>query len=276
MYLFYNQKYHLANTPIIPASSKALRYGELVFETIKYSHNKLFFVEHHYNRLIQAANLLQLNIPIHFTQKILEQNINNLLAKNKLSTARVRVTLHKGEGGLFENDEKATNLLIETYNLPTPNYEWNSNGLDICLYSAIKKTIDTYSNYKTGNYLVYNMAALYAKQQKCNEAILLNTNNKVCDGTISTIFLVKNNTLITPPLSDGGVAGIMRQHIINHTQTIQQSITINDVITADEVVLTNVIKGLQWVKQFEDKKYENNYLLQLYNQIIVPLNQPFN
>ncbi len=274
MYLFFNNKFYDITTPILLAESKAFRYGELIFETIRFANNKIHFLPQHYIRLQNAANLLQINFPKLFNEKILELHLLSLIKKNNLQEARVRVTIFKGEGGLFENEENAFNILIESYTLPNPEYVINSNGLDVCFYKDIKKTTDTFSNYKTGNHLIYNQSALYAKAQKCNEAIVFNIHNQICDTTISNIFIIKDNYICTPPILDGCINGIMRNYILAHEKGIQEkSISENDILNADEVFVTNTIKGIQWVKQIEEKKYNCTKTIQLFKQLVIPLNK---
>ncbi len=260
VYLFSNNKLIPNTQPIIGSASKALRYGELVFETIKVAHNHIYFAQAHYGRLLQAATILKFTIPVHFTFTTFTAQIHALLSKNKLSQARVRYTVYKGEGGLYEHDPKAWNTLIETYQLPIADYELNSNGLDICIYNTMHKPTDTISNYKTGNHLIYNMAALYAKEQHCNEALILNVAHNLCDGTISNLIIIKDNILYTPPLHDGCISGILRNYLCAATTVVEQSLTVQDLLDADEVLLTNTVRGLQWVKQYGDKQYTNKVI----------------
>jgi branched-chain amino acid aminotransferase len=274
LYLFFNNKFYPSDTPIFIADNKAFRYGLLVFETMRYSNGQLFFWEAHFNRLEKAAQLLGIVFPKYFTAPILKQHILKLVEKNKLAHARIRVTLCKGGGGLFENEVDAFNVLVETYPLPNPLYSINSNGLDICLYTDMQKTTDAVSNYKTGNHLIYQLAAQYAKNNKCNEALIGNIHNHYCDSTISNLFIVKENVIYTPPLSDGCIDGIMRNYILQKEKNIQeQSLDTAAILNADEVFLTNTVRGIQWVKQLNSKKFTATVCSQLFEKIIAPLNQ---
>jgi branched-chain amino acid aminotransferase len=274
LYLFFNNKFYDSTTPIIVAESKAFRYGELIFETIRYSNHQIYFLPQHFIRLQNVAQLMEIKFPKHFTEKIVELHILSLLKKNSLTEARIRLTIFKGEGGLFENDDMAFNILIETYPLPNPDFKLNNNGLDLCFFTDIKKTTDKYSNYKTGNHLIYNQSALYAKQLKCNEALVYNINNHICDSTIANVFIIKDGNIFTPPLQNGCIDGIMRGFVLSKVNGIvQKSITENDILQADEVFVTNTIKGIQWVKQIGDKKYSFERIAKLFDQVISPLNK---
>ncbi len=269
MQLFFNNKFYESTTAVIPNASKAFRYGELVFETMRVQNKKILFFEMHFERMQIAAALLQFNLPKLFTAPILQKHIEATLAKNNLHTARVRVTIFKGEGGLFEIDNETLNILIETYTLPTQNYELNINGLDLCYYDTMLKTIDAFSNYKTGNHLIYAMAAQYAKQQKCNEAIISNVNNEIADTTISNIFIIKNEKIFTPPLGSGCVAGVFRNYLFYKISSIKEKeLSKNDIRTASEIFVTNTIKGIQWVKQINDNTYTNTQVQKLWGKVM--------
>ena len=115
------------------------------------------------------------------------------------------------------------------------------------------------ANCKTNNHLPYLYAAHCAQKQKWNDAIILNPFHRVADTTIANIFIVKDNCIYTPPLSEGCIAGVVRRYIIesfSNTFPIQEKlINIKDVVSADEVFTTNAIRGIQWVKSFEEKNY---------------------
>jgi branched-chain amino acid aminotransferase len=274
LYLFFNNHFYENDHPVIRAESKAFRYGELVFETIRFQNGVPLFLNEHFNRLKKAASLLQIQFPKHFSSTVLQKAIEELLQKSGLLTARVRITLFKGNGGLFEDQPNVFNLLIESYRLQQPFYELNSNGLDICFFDFVKKTKDIYSNYKTGNHLIYNLAAQFTKKNKCNEAVIFNTDGNVCDASISNIFIVKQDEVFTPPLSDGCIDGIFRNYLLNsHPEIIEQSLTEDDLFNADEIFLTNTVRGMQWVKNLDGKQFHNTHTVRIFNAYVMPLNE---
>ena len=114
------------------------------------------------------------------------------------------------------------------------------------------------------------MAALYCKKQKWNDAIILNTDGRICETSIANIFLIKNNIVYTPGLDEGCIAGIMRMHIIttlvaNKVQVVQTKISLQVLMGADEIFLSNSIYGLRWVQCIGDKKYKNAYTQKIYS-----------
>ena len=135
-----------------------------------------------------------------------------------------------------------------------------------------RSSISPLSNFKTGNALPYIMAALYATEHRLDDCLILNTHNRVCDSIHSNVFLVKGMKLITPPVNEGCVDGIMRQQILrlafqNKLTCSIKPILPDDVIEADEIFLTNVVKGIQWVSQLEDKTFNPLLTKELFGQL---------
>jgi branched-chain amino acid aminotransferase len=138
--------------------------------------------------------------------------------------------------------------------------ELNSTGLEIDVFPDAKISCDKFSSIKSNNCLPYVMAAMYAKQHRINEAILLNPYGRVADTTIANLFIVHHKQLITPPLSEGGICGVMRKHLMKMDlpfSIIEKPLTIEDLENADEIFLTNAINGIRWVGMFRDSSYGN-------------------
>ena len=139
----------------------------------------------------------------------------------------------------------------------------NENGLIIDIFPDARKSIDVFSNLKSANYLPYVMAAIWAKENKLNDTLILNQHDRVCDSTIANVFWVKDNNIFTPPLNEGGVAGVMRKKVLelairNSNHLMQEALLTQEILLqADEVFLTNAITGIRWVKEYRGKIYKN-------------------
>ena len=262
-YFNYNGKLFENDTPVISAGSRGLRYGDGLFETIKCVNNQLIFADEHFARLWKGMGVLQFDIPKYFSPDVLLQQANALLKKNDhQKKARIRITIFRGNGGLYDAADHNPNYIIETWPLTEDTGGWNSNGLVLGIYEAAKKSCDILSNLKHNNYLPYVLAALHAKQQKWNDAIVLNSFERVCDTTIANIFYCKEESIYTPALSEGCVAGVVRKKIIialkeNGVNLVEKAITVEEILTAEEVFLTNSILDIRWVRSIADKQYTN-------------------
>jgi branched-chain amino acid aminotransferase len=272
-YFIFNGKYHAAESVILSANSRGLRYGDGLFETIKSINGQLQFIDEHFARLWKGLQVLQFNIPKHFTPDHLQNEILLLLKKNgNDKIARIRLTVFRGDGGLFDEINHAPNYLIQTWKLPAESGTWNSNGLVLGVYPDVKKSCDILCNLKHNNFLPYAMAAIHAKKQKWNDAVLLNSEGRLCDTTIANIFLIKDELICTPALQEGCIAGIMRKNVMSLLTTADYKITegklsINDLLEADEVFLTNSIYNMRWVQSLEDKKFTNIQSQKIYSAV---------
>ena len=258
IFFTYNDRFFKGGENIISADNRGFRYGDGLFETIKVHTGKIQLQEYHFERLFSGMKVLHFKIPDYFTADYLENKIIELCKKNQHNSfARVRLMIFRGNGGLYDA-ENILNYIIQTWDIETSK-ELNANGLIIDVYPDAKKSFDKFANIKSNNFLPYVMAALHAKQLKVNDCILLNNYERICDTTIANIFIIKDNLIYTPLLSEGCVAGVMRRFIIEdlhtHFKTIEQSLSIEELQNADEIFLTNSIKGIRWVKQFQEHQY---------------------
>jgi branched-chain amino acid aminotransferase len=259
----YNGKLYPEGSPIIGADNRGLRYGDGLFETIKMKNGKLLFEDEHFARLWKGLKVLEFDIPKHFTVEVLQKEISALAQKNGHEVAaRIRLNIIRGDGGLYDAKNHLPAYIIQTWPLALGNGEWNSNGLVLGIYEAAKKSCDILSNLKHNNYLPYVLAALSAKKEKWNDAVVLNIHGRICDTTIANIFIIKDNVVYTPSLQEGCVAGIMRRAVIQtvletNGQVVEKEITITDLLAADEVFLTNSMYHIRWVQRIGDIIYQN-------------------
>lgn len=269
----YNGKIYKDDATIIGADNRGLRFGDGLFETMKMKNELLILDNEHFARLWKGMAVLQFAIPKHFTPEKLQEEILQVAKKNQHEkAARIRVTVFRGNGGLYDATDNFPHYIIQTWLLPERNGELNSNGLDIGIYHDAKKSCDILSNLKTNNYLPYVMAALEAKKQKWNDAIVLNSFGRVCDSTIANIFFVKDEVVYTPALSEGCVAGVFRKFVLGQLPAagfacVEKEITIEDVLHADEVFLTNSVYNIRWVKSIADKNFGNAVVQKIYTLI---------
>lgn len=271
-YINYNGNVIEETAPIVGASNRGLRYGDGLFETISFKKGKFILLAEHLQRLWLGMESMQFDIPKLFNKKYITDQLDKLVSKNKDNPARVRLMIFRGDGGLYDPEHMKPNFIIQSWPLQTASNELNSNGLDLCIYKDARKTCDAFANLKHNNYLPYVMGAIYAKNQHCNDAVILNQDGNVCDTTIANIFLIKDNNLFTPALKQGCVAGTMRQFLIDALPSLghkieETTVSIDMLLNADEIFLTNAIYNLRWVKTLEDKHYGFNETQKIFYQL---------
>ncbi len=261
---------------VVSINNRSFRYGDGCFETMKVSKGKLLFADYHFERLFNSLELLQFTVPSFLTPEYLLANILNLTQKNHHEKlARIRLTIYRGEGGLYDPQNLVPNFTIQTWELNPTNNLLNENGLVIDIFEKSRKICDNYSAIKSNNYLGYAMAALWTKEQHLNDAILLNPYNRVADATIANVFIIKDGIVKTPSLSEGGINGIMRRYLLNQLPEIavpveESMLTMDDLLEADELFLTNSIYGIRWVKQLRDKMYGNSITALISKKLVHP------
>lgn len=269
----FNGKFFSADEPVLLASNRGYRYGDGLFETMKVQQGNILLADYHFERLFTGIAMLQFEMPRLFLRQRTEDEILHLCKKNKCEQlGRVRLSVFRGNGGLYD-EEKALQYLIECWPLNESVSKLNENGLVIDIYSEAEKSCDKFSNLKSANFLPYSMAALYAKEKKVNDCLVLNSTGSIADSTIANLFVIKNGIIVTPGLDEGCVNGVMRRHLLKEIQnagydTREVTVSVNDLANADEVFLTNAINGIRWVRQFRDKLYTNIKTTEIYNRFI--------
>ena len=273
-HFIFNGKFYKQQEAVIGSSNRGLRYGDGLFETMKMIKGTIVQQAAHFERLWQGMDILQFERPSLFTKGNLINAVRKLALKNNHEqSARVRLNVFKGDGGLYDAVNNSPNYIIETSSLPENSGLWNENGLVAGFYEEARKSCDILSNLKHNNYLPYVMAAIQAKKEKWNDAIILNQFGRVADSTIANLFLIKDQNIITPALSEGGVAGIMRKSLLQHLQQNdfnyeEVPVTIEDVLNADEVFLTNSINNIRWVQRIADSFYANELTQKIHASFI--------
>ncbi len=267
-WLNFNARFIKENMAVVTAGNRGLRYGDGLFETMRYENGEIKLCDLHFERLFNGLAVLKINLPAPVTKSWLQQQVQSTVEKNNIrDAARVRLMIIRGDGGLYDLEGTGGGFVIQVWPLEKNKQEFNEDGLVIGLYDKGMKPCDSFANIKSNNYLLYAMAAIHAKENKWNDCAVLNTHTRICDATIANIFWTKDGNIYTPPLSEGCVAGVMRKHIMTNNPVQERICELADLENADEVFLTNAITGVRWVKEFNGAVYTNKIGRQVYETI---------
>lgn len=272
-FFIYNKKYYQTGTAVVSAGNNGLRYGDGLFETMRMRDGKILNIDFHFERLYSGMKILQLVIPDFFSRSFFERTVNELLLKNSIfKNARIRLMFFRGDGGVADVENSSPDFIIEAWPL-TEKIQLNEDGLVIDIFQDARKSCDLFSNLKSNNYLPHTMATLFAKKNQLNDAIILNSNGRVCETAIANIFIIKGDKIYTPPLSEGCVAGTMRRWMLEKFSLkkysiSEKSLSVNDVMDADDFFLTNAIHPVRWVKSFRGKDYERGKVKEIFENFI--------
>ena len=190
---------HSSDEPVLLAGNRGFRYAEGLFETIKVLKGRMPLGRHHFERLFSGIKLLGFKTPQELNPSKLETELIALATKNNCQElAKARISVSNGNGNLSEQWNELQ-YIIECTPLSGQANDFNQEGLIIDIYSDARKSQDKLSNLKSSNFLCYSMAANYARSQKLDDCLLLNTSGNIADATIANIFCIKNGNIITPP-----------------------------------------------------------------------------
>ena len=262
--VFRNSEFINKQDLIIKSSNRALNYGDGFFETIKIIDTKPFNFSAHYARFSFACVVLKLKNEE--TLSSLLSIINNLINQNNLINGSVKIHVSRKEGGKYQPIYKGCEMIINTCS--GLGFEQNI-PVSLCVFSDEVKTIGRLSNIKSVNAGVSVLGAIHAKELGFENAILRNTNGNYIEGTNSSLFIIKDNVIFTPPLSDGCIDGTMRAWLLNNYKIIEKSLSLADIKQSDEVFITNALTGITSVKEVEETIFTNfNYADELQNKLI--------
>lgn len=262
-YILHNDEFVIINHPILTASNRGFKYGDGLFETMRMCNGKLKFAELHADRLNAGMKALKIDGGTLLDDYFLKQKTAELCKKNKLKdNVRFRLSVYRAGDGLYTPNSNKFGYVLESSALEEGNYELNKKGLIIDVFDELTKPVNSLSNYKTSNSLLYVMAGLYKKQQRLDDAFILNDKGFLCESISSNIFVVYDKKIYTPALSEGCVAGVMRNVVMSMSRAhdidvIEAQINPEILKAAEEVFITNAISGIRWVMGYGRKRYFN-------------------
>lgn len=245
------------NPPTLSINNRAFKYGDGLFETIKVLNNNVVFLEDHYFRLMASMRMIRMNIPMDFTLEFFEEEILKTVSANNLTNARIRFTVNRKDGGLYLPTTNNIHFLVETNPLSAKVKAAYEVDLfkDYYAYSGVLSTL------KTNNKVLNVVGSIYAEENGLDNCILLNEKKQIVEALNSNVFLVKDKTIVTPPLSEGCLKGVMRKKLIefiskgNELTILEKEISPFELLKTDEVFLSNAIVGIQPVTKYRKKNY---------------------
>ncbi|MDO9260981.1 MAG: aminotransferase class IV, partial [Flavobacteriaceae bacterium] len=184
------------------SANRAFKYGDAIFDTLKYTNHQLEFLEDHYFRLMASMRLLRMEIPMDFTLEFYEQAIlKSIDFSLNANQYRIRVTVFRANGGLYLPNSNKINYLIETAPLNLTPY----STYEVDVYKDFYLSSSFLSTIKTSNRILNVLASIYADENRLQNCLLVNDKKQIVEFINGNIFVVNNHQVITPPLSEGCV-----------------------------------------------------------------------
>ncbi|WP_026706855.1 aminotransferase class IV [Flavobacterium frigidarium] len=246
----------------ILTENRSFLYGDGVFETVKIVNGKILFLEDHYFRLMASMRVVRMEIPMNFTMEFFEEQILSLVKRNNLvQSSRARITMFRNDGGYYLPVTNDVSYLIHATALEEISYKTNNNTYEVDLFKDFYITKQLLSSIKSTNKLLNVTASIYASENGLDNCILLNDTKNVVEAIQGNIFMLVGNKLITPPVSEGCLNGVMRKQVLALAKKLPELTVVEEIISpfdlqkADQLFLTNVIKGIQPITKYRKKEF---------------------
>ena len=260
----------------ILTQNRAFLYGDAVFETVKVIDRKILFLEDHYFRLMASMRIVRMEIPMNFTMEYIEDQILSLVLANGLSeSSRVRITVFRNDGGYYLPQTNTVSFLINVNPLVNKLYSFEKVSYEVDLFKDFYITKQLLSSIKTTNKILNITASIFASENGLDNCLLLNDSKNVVEAIQGNVFMVVGNKILTPPVSEGCLNGVMRKQIltlakrIKGLEVLEETISPFDLQKADELFVTNVIKGIQPITKYRKKEFNTTVA----SELLIRLNE---
>lgn len=261
-FLDFNGEIFHSEEAILKASNRNFRYGDGVFESMRWENGSVSLLNFHAERLQKSMELLKMEGGKRFSESFLQDKIESLLRRNSLrdQACRVRLSVFRDGEGLYTPSTHESAYLLEVATLDKVSNVHNQAGLIIDVFTDHKKSANALANIKSANALLYVLASIYRKKHALDDVLLINEQGFLVESANSNIFIWYRNQLYTPALSEGCVDGVMRRSIIefataNDIEIIEAQINTQILNEAEEIFLTNAVHGMQCVLGYQKKRY---------------------
>ena len=247
-------------------------HGAGLFETMRAENGRAFRLAAHLDRLCHSA--ARIMAPITLDDLPSADVFQELMARNGLKTARLRLTV--SAGSMLEDEEKGKAVLTvcaTASELGGYAADLYQRGVQVMICPFRVSPSDPLAGHKTTSYLPRLLGLREARQARCQEAVWFTTGNRLAEGSISNIFLVRSGKLVTPPLDTPVLPGTTRSLVLDLAaergiENEETPLVIDDLLDADEVLLTNAIMQVMPVTRVERHDIKDGKIGPLARQLL--------
>lgn len=234
-------------------------YGDGIFEGIRIYNGNIFKCKEHLDRLYDSAKSIMLNIPLSYQE--MQEALVETIKRNEMRDGYIRLIVSRGPGdlGLDPKRSPKASVIIIVEKLSIYSEEMYRNGLKTISVSQRRNIPDALNpKIKSLNYLNNILVKIQANLADVGEAIMLNSQGYVAEGSADNIFIVKNGVLTTPPCYVGALEGITRLAIMQICERLglklkEEPFTLHDVYVADEVFFTGTAAEVIAVREVDGR-----------------------
>ena len=236
----------------IPITNKAYFFDFAVYSSLKVIQGKIFFPEYHVDRLFESAKLISLRH--NFKKKQVLDWLNLLVEKNKLKNAFLRIIL---VGDATEN-KKPDLYIFSLTGVTFYSDKFYKRGVKVISYKGERRI----PKAKTKDLLLGFLAFREAKNNNAIEALMVDADGNIREGTRSNFFAIKGNTLITPPkekVLDGITKKMILQVAKKDFEIKEEDIPFSKIDEYDEFFITSTLFNALPINQIDDLKIESDF-----------------
>jgi branched-chain amino acid aminotransferase len=260
-HIIFNGKFILSETPCLNVYDRGFTLGHGLFETIMVNNGSLPLLSYHWDRLMTSSCTLGIKLP--FTYSDLQDMTGDIISKNQLlnckGSLRLTVTDGVSERGILATGNPTPSFTLTSATLPANKH----HSMSATVVDTRRNELSMTSRIKSISYLDNILARKEAVLKGADEAFLLNSKGLLAEGSVSNVFIVKNGTLSTPRIEDGALPGVIRHIILNKLPlneiiTKEEGISLEMLLNAEDIFITNALFGVMPINQINDKKIANS------------------
>ena len=258
-YINFNGNIFAEHEALLPVTNRSFRYGDGFFESMVMFNKKIPLLDFHWSRIEFSAQVISGLLPARFSMATLESMALDLASVNDaVANARLRVQFYRQGKGLYLPDDDELGYVITMDKIENSKFECK-DGLVAGTREDCYKAISMISDLKNSSSLNYVMAAQLCRAEGWDECILTNHYGQVCEAIYSNVIVVKGDKLVTPDLDSGCVNGVMRSYLlwILEGKLEEREVDLAELNNADEILLTNAVRGVSWVRELNGKGFGN-------------------
>ncbi len=237
---------------------RGLHYGDGLFETIAYKNKHLLLWDEHWRRLAKSAKILNIDLP---DKELIRQELDFVVKGQEDMVLKLLITRGVGGRGYKIPDKPNPNRIIISSDWPNHDSNLRQTGVIVRLCEMRLTRNPKLAGIKHLNRLENVIARSEWRDHSIFEGLMLDQDNYVIEGTMTNLFIIKDNEIFTSDLKYCGVEGVMREQLIKLASQLDISVkfinikpsTLQD---ADEILLSNSIIGLWPVKQIQNHSYK--------------------
>lgn len=256
-------RYSLVNGQVvnqIATTDRGLLYGDGLFETLLLEQQQLYLWSYHYQRLCEGGLRLGIAVP---DESLLLDEMKQVISQAKTERSIIKLLLTRGDGGrgyrAIESTPHSATRIIQLFDT-VPSDNWAKRGIRARMCNTVLGKNAQLAGIKHLNRLEQVLARSEWQQTDIHEGVMLDSDGYVIEGTMSNLFLVINDVIVTPMLNECGVHGVIRRLLIERQTSLPLPLEVRrvqkqELYEAREVFFTNSLIGVWPVQQLENHRY---------------------